>query len=93
MECSSTIISNLHPPLHPQCVVQASDQRTKATNVTVTINVLRSQPPQFSNTPYSFQILETSQPGPSLYNVQAFDNDLEVSSLFYFVVDLVEMIW
>lgn len=65
-----------------QCVVQASDQRTNArlTNATVTINVVRSQPPRFQSTPYSFSVSERAPVDSSIYRVSAFDSDLEVKA-------------
>ncbi|XP_076458561.1 protocadherin Fat 4-like [Babylonia areolata] len=69
------------------CIVQASDQRSNArlTNATVTINVIRSQPPRFQNTPYTFTVSERAAVGASIYRVSAFDSDLK-GALLYDVV-------
>ena len=69
------------------CVVQANDQRNspRVTNATVTINVLRSQPPVFANTPYSFSISETTAVGNTVFQVTAVDSDLE-GAIVYEVV-------
>ncbi|WAQ95445.1 FAT4-like protein [Mya arenaria] len=60
-------------------IVQASDNRginTRYTNVSVTINVDRNQPPFFVNTPYRFTVSEQTDLSTSLYRVTATDGDL-----------------
>ncbi|XP_035826838.1 protocadherin Fat 4-like [Aplysia californica] len=69
------------------CIVQASDQRTRVTNATVTITVLRSQPPRFVNTPYSFSVGERTLVGSSVYTVLAVDTDLEGQIVYEVVGD------
>lgn len=69
-------------------IVQASDNRginTKYTNVSVTVNVQRNQPPFFLNTPYGFSISEKQSLNVQLYQVTATDGDL-IGDIVYTVV-------
>ncbi|KAH3873280.1 hypothetical protein DPMN_036512 [Dreissena polymorpha] len=69
-------------------IVQASDNRginTRVTNVSVTVNVLRNQPPFFTNTPYRMSVSERTALATSLYRVTANDNDL-IGRIVYTVI-------
>jgi hypothetical protein len=64
--------------------VEAMDNRgarSRYTNVTVIISVMRSQYPYFDNGHYSFSISEREVIGQSVFRVTAVDDDIQVHDL------------